>query len=123
MGLTQHHPQYMILDDNQWSDETLHGIIDRIGELPVADFLWAKLTSFNISSPAPNNSSAFPWQDSGYALLRGEINMNNNATNASTNAQVEAWYDEFDTFLRGAMGYVTDFQYEMMFEVSRLTLG
>jgi hypothetical protein len=94
---------YMILDDNQWSDDTLHEIIDRIGEVPIEEYFWAELTAMNMTSPHPSNSSAFAWGNSGYALFRAEIET---STNVSSQAQNEAWFDSFDSFLTGAMGYV-----------------
>lgn len=94
---------YMILNDNQWSDDTLHEIIDRIGQVPIEEYFWAELTSFNITSPHPSNSSAFPWSSNGYALFRAEIET---STNVSSQARNEAWFDSFDTFLTGRMGYV-----------------
>ena len=94
---------YMILDHNQWSDDTLHGIIDRVGEVPIEEFFWAELTSFNITSPHPANYSAFPWEGNGYALFRAEIEK---SSNASSQSQNEAWFDDFDDFLTARMGYV-----------------
>jgi hypothetical protein len=94
---------YMLLDNNQWSDDTLHEIIDRIGQVPIEEFFWAELTSFNISSPHPKNSSAFPWQDNAYALFRAEIEASTNVSSQATN---KAWFDSFDTFLTSRMGYV-----------------
>jgi hypothetical protein len=94
---------YMLLDNNQWSDDTLHEIIDHIGQVPIEEFFWAELTAFNITSPHPKNSSAFPWQENGYALFRTEIET---STNVSSKAMNEAWFDSFDTFLTSRMGYV-----------------
>jgi hypothetical protein len=92
---------YIIQKDNQWSDKTLHGIIDRIGSFPVSQYFWAELTAFNISSSKATNSSAFAWEDSAYALFRGEVEYGANATQHAFN---QAWVDEFDSFLLSRMG-------------------
>ena len=92
---------YFIQKDNQWSDDTLHGIIDRIGSFPVSEYFWAELTAFNISSTKTTNSSAFAWEDSAYALFRAEVSSGENATQHAYNS---AWFDDFDSFLLPKMG-------------------
>jgi hypothetical protein len=92
---------YFIQKDNQWSDETLHGIIDRIGSFPTSQFFWAELTAFNISSSIAKNSSAFAWEDSAYALFRAEVDYGEDSTQHAVN---QAWFDEFDSFLLPKMG-------------------
>lgn len=92
---------YIIQKDKQWSDETLHGIIDRIGAFPASQFFWAELTAFNISSQATKNSSAFAWEDTGYALFRGAVEYGSTPKQHSFN---KAWFEEFDAFLLPRMG-------------------
>ncbi|KAF4633952.1 hypothetical protein G7Y89_g4163 [Cudoniella acicularis] len=92
---------YIIQKDKQWSDETLHGLIDRIGGFSVEEFFWAELTAFNISSDVTTNSSAFAWEKDAYALFRAEVSHGENATQHAYN---QAFFDEFDSFLLPRMG-------------------
>lgn len=92
---------YIIQKNNQWSDKTLHGVIDRIGNFPPSQFFWAELTAFNISSSVTKNSSAFAWEDSAYALFRASVDHGLTASQHSFN---KAWMEEFDSFLLPKMG-------------------
>lgn len=95
---------YLIQKDNQWSDATLHGIIDRIGQVPISEYFWAELTSFNYTLAHGRNNSAFAWDEDAYALFRAGVYANSNPANASQGVWNRNWMNSFDAFLLPKMG-------------------
>lgn len=84
------------------SNETLKGLIERTGALPDSAGYWAELTAFNITSRGTSNSSAFPWQEEGYALLRSEVDYGSTAT--EEHAQNKKFMTDLETYLLPRIG-------------------
>ena len=90
---------YFISKAKPVSDETLQGLIEQSGALPDEAGFWAELTSFNITSPNPTNSSAFAWEQDAYALFRAEV-----GADVAGSTQNQAFMNTYDNFLLPRLG-------------------
>lgn len=89
---------FFIQKDKLLPDDTLEGVIDRIGALDDASQVWAEWHAWNITG---GSDFAFAWRDQAYAHLEFQVHGSNDT---ATQRKYTDWFADLENYLRPTVG-------------------
>ena len=89
---------FFVQKDNLLSDETLEGVINRIGALDDASQVWGEWHAWNITG---GNDFAFAWRDQAYAHFEFQVH---GSKDGATQRKYTEWFADLESYLRPAVG-------------------